>query len=138
MNDTNLSSVIEFDEDLNNVEAPKPLPAGQYAATILSAEPIMSKNGEHKMAKVTWSIPAEEYPADYTDGNPAGTQLTHYLMLDNTARAKFSLKRFIQAIGAPLSNTVDLTTWLGLSARIEVTNEPFEDTLTARFRKVVG
>ena len=135
---TELSSVIEFDEDLNNVEAPKPLPAGQYAATILSAEPMMSKNGEHKMAKVTWSIPAEEYPADYVDGNPAGTQLTQYLMLDNTARAKFSLKRFVQAIGAPLSNTVDLTTWLGLAARVEVTNEPFEDTLTARLKKVVG
>lgn len=135
---TELSSVIEFDEDLNNVEAPKPLPAGQYAATILSAEPVMSKNGEHKMAKVTWSIPAEEYPADYVDGNPAGTQLTQYLMLDNTARAKFALKRFVQAIGAPLSNTVDLTTWLGLAARVEVTNEPFEDTLTARLKKVVG
>ena len=135
---TELSSVIEFDEDLNNVEAPKPLPAGQYAATILSAEPMMSKNGEHKMAKVTWSIPAEEYPADYVDGNPAGTQLTQYLMLDNTARAKFALKRFVQAIGAPLSNTVDLTTWLGLAARVEVTNEPIEDTLTARLKKVVG
>lgn len=135
---TELSSVIEFDEDLNNVEAPKPLPAGQYAATILSAEPMMSKNGEHKMAKVTWSIPAEEYPADYVDGNPAGTQLTQYLMLDNTARAKFALKRFVQAIGAPLSNTVDLTTWLGLAARVEVTNEPFEDTLTARLKKVIG
>lgn len=135
---TELSSVIEFDEDLNNVEAPKPLPAGQYAATILSAEPMMSKNGEHKMAKVTWSIPAEEYPADYVDGNPAGTQLTQYLMLDNTARAKFALKRFVQSIGAPLSNTIDLTTWLGLSARVEVTNEPFEDTLTARLKKVVG
>ena len=135
---TELSSVIEFDEDLNNVEAPKPLPAGQYAATILSVEPMMSKNGEHKMAKVTWSIPAEEYPADYVDGNPAGTQLTQYLMLDNTARAKFALKRFVQAIGAPLSNTVDLTTWLGLAARVEVTNEPFEDTLTARLKKVVG
>lgn len=135
---TELSSVIEFDEDLNNVEAPKPLPAGQYAATILSAEPMMSKNGEHKMAKVTWSIPAEEYPADYVDGNPAGTQLTQYLMLDNTARAKFTLKRFVQAIGAPLSNTVDLTTWLGLAARVEVTNEPFEDTLTARLKKVIG
>ena len=135
---TELSSVIEFDEDLNNVEAPNPLPAGQYSATILSAEPMMSKNGEHKMAKVTWSIPAEEYPADYVDGNPAGTQLTQYLMLDNTARAKFALKRFVQAIGAPLSNTVDLTTWLGLAARVEVTNEPFEDTLTARLKKVVG
>lgn len=135
---TELSSVIEFDEDLNNVEAPKPLPAGQYAATILSAEPMMSRNGEHKMAKVTWAIPAEEYPADYVDGNPAGTQLTQYLMLDNTARAKFALKRFVQAIGAPLSNTVDLTTWLGLAARVEVTNEPFEDTLTARLKKVIG
>ena len=52
-----LSSVIEFEEDLANVEAPKPLPAGLYDATIQTAEPQMSKDGTKLMAKVVYTSP---------------------------------------------------------------------------------
>lgn len=138
MTDTVLSSVIEFDEDLNNVEAPKPLPMGTYDAVIQSAEPMMSKNSDRLMAKVTYMISADQYPVDYTDGNPNGTTLTSYIFLDKSARSKWALKRFCQAIGAPLSNSVDITTWVGLPARVEVSNEMYEGTLVARLKKVVG
>ena len=137
MTDNILSSVIEFDEDLNNVEAPKPLPMGLYDAVVQSVEPMMSKS-ERLMAKVTFSVSADQYPADYTDGNPNGTTLTQYIFLDNSQRSKFALKRFCQAIGAPLSNSVDITTWVGLPARIEVINEPWEGNLQARIKRVVA
>ncbi|MBR6515409.1 MAG: hypothetical protein IKT40_00990 [Bacilli bacterium] len=137
MTDNVLSSVIEFDEDLNNVEAPKPLPMGLYDAVVQSVEPMMSKS-ERLMAKVTFSVSADQYPADYTDGNPNGTTLTQYIFLDNSQRSKFALKRFCQAIGAPLSNSVDITTWVGLPARIEVINEPWEGNLQARIKRVVA
>lgn len=137
MTETNLSSVIEFDEDLNNVEAPKPLPAGMFDATIQSVEPVMSKNGK-MMAKVTYMISADQYPADYTDGNPNGTILTQYIMLEKDPRSKFALKNFCQKIGAPLSNRVDLTTWIGLAAKLEVANEMYEGQPQARISKVIG
>lgn len=137
MSENVLSSVINFDEDLNNVEAPKPLPMGLYDAVIQSAEPMMSKS-DRLMAKVIFMVSADQYPVDYTDGNPNGTTLTQYVFLDNSQRSKFALKRFCQAIGAPLSNSIDITTWIGLPARIEVVNEPWEGNLQARIKKVVA
>jgi hypothetical protein len=135
---TELSSVIEFEEDLANVEAPKPLPAGLYDATIQTAEPQMSKDGTKLMAKVVYSISADQYPVDYTDGNPNGTTLTQYIMLGKDARSKYALKKFIMGIGAPLSNTVDLTTWIGLACKLEVVNELYEGMETARVKGVVA
>lgn len=132
-----LSSVIEFDEDLNNVEAPKPLPAGLYDAVIQTAEPMMSKS-DKLMAKVTFAISADQYPADYTDGNPEGTTLTQYVMLGRDQRAKFALKQFCNAIGYPLSNSVDISLWVGLPAKVEVTNELYEGNPQARIKRVVA
>lgn len=138
MTDTVLSSVVEFDEDLNNVEAPKPLPMGTYDAVIQSVEPMTSKTSGRLMAKVSLMISADQYPVDYADGNPQGTTLQHFVMLDNSQRSKFALKRFCQAIGAPLSNSVDLNTWVGLPARVDVANELYEGNLTARIKRIVG
>ena len=83
-------------------------------------------------------ISADQYPADYVDGNPNGTTLVQYLMLSKDQRAKFALKQFCQAIGAPLSNSVDLSTWVGLPAKVEVINEMYEGNLQARLKKVVA
>lgn len=138
MTETNLSSVIEFDVDLQDVVAPKPLPAGMYDATIQNVEPTISKNSQKLMAKVTFAIPADQYPADYVDGNPNGTILTHYIMLEKDVRSKFALKQFCQKIGAPLSNRVDLNTWIGLPAKLEIINEMWEGQPQARISKVVG
>lgn len=138
MTEVNLSSVVEFDEDLSTVEAPKPLPNGIYDSTIQSVEPVMSKNSGKLMAKVIYMISADQYPADYTDGNPNGTILTQYIMLEKDARSKFALKQFCQKIGAPLSNRVDLTTWTGLPAKLEIINELWEGQPMARISKVIG
>ena len=135
---TELSSVIEFATNLAEVEAPKPLPAGLYDATIQSAEPMTSKDGLKTMAKVTYSISADQYPVDYTDGNPNGTTLTQYIMLEKDARSMYALKRFIMGIGAPLSNSVDLNTWVGLTCKLNVVNEMFEGNEVARVKGVIN
>ena len=98
----------------------------------------MSKDGTKLMAKVVYSISADQYPVDYTDGNPNGTTLTQYIMLGKDARSKYALKKFIMGIGAPLSNTVDLTTWIGLPCKLEGVNELYEGMETARVKGVVA
>lgn len=132
-----LTSILEFDEDLSNVEAPKPLPAGTYDAVIESAETMTSNSGK-PMIKVTFNISADQYPVDYTDGNPEGTKLTQYLLADNTNRSKFALKRFILAIGAPLSNKIDVTTFIGLPAKVEVGNRMWQDVEVANIVRVLA
>lgn len=132
-----LNSIIEFDEDLSNVEAPKPLPSGTYDAVIESAETMTSNSGK-PMIKVIFNISADQYPADYVDGNPEGTKLTQYLLADNSSRSKFALKRFILAIGAPLSNKIDVTTFIGLPAKVEVGNRMWQDVEVANIVRVIA
>lgn len=139
-NETELTSIIDFGVDLSTVEAPKPLPAGVYDAVIQTAELTKTKNSEDPkdMLKVTYNISADQYPADYTDGNPNGTTLTQYFMADKSVRSMFALKRFLLAIGAPMSNQLDATTLIGLPAKIEVANQLWEGMETARVARVVA
>ena len=99
---------------------------------------MTSKDGLKTMAKVTYSISADQYPVDYTDGNPNGTTLTQYIMLEKDARSMYALKRFIMGIGAPLSNSVDLNTWVGLTCKLNVVNEMFEGNEVARVIGVIN
>lgn len=139
-NETELTSIIDFGVDLSTVEAPKPLPAGVYDAVIQTAELVKTKNSEDPkdMLKITYNISADQYPADYTDGNPNGTTLTQYLMADKSVRSMFALKRFLLAVGAPISNQLDATTLIGLPAKIEVANQLWEGMETARVARVVA
>lgn len=140
MTETELKSMLEFDVNLAEVEAPKPLPAGSYDAVVQTAEIVMTKNSEDPkpMIKVTFNISADQYPADYTDGNPNGTTLTHYVMADKSVRSMFALKRFLLALGAPLSNTIDPSTLIGLPAKLDVTTQLWEGTEVARIARVVA
>lgn len=137
MSDTELKSMLEFDVNLAEVEAPKPLPAGIYDAVVQTAEIVVSKS-EKDMIKVTFNISADQYPADYVDGNPEGTTLTHYVMAEKTLRSMFALKRFLLALGAPLSNSIDPSTLIGLPAKVEVRNELWEGMETARIARLVA
>lgn len=135
-NEMELTSIIEFDEDLSNVEAPKPLPAGTYDGVIQSAEVVKSKKDE-PMFKVGINISADQYPVDYTDGNPEGTLLYHYVMASNNVRSKFLLKRFLLAIGAPISNKIDANSFIGLPCKVEVSNNNYQGMDVANIDRVL-
>lgn len=132
-----LTSVVEFDSDISVAEQPKPLPAGIYNAVISGATVKTSKSG-NRYASVMMKIPADEYPADYIDGNKEGTSLSYNrLVLENTQAAKWQLRQFCQKVGASMSNRIDVTEWLGLSAKVEVVNEMYEGVLRASIARVV-
>lgn len=132
-----LQSVVEFDTDISTAEQPQPLPAGIYEGTIAGAQVKMSKSN-NRYAAVTIAIPAEQYPADFTDGNAAGTTLAYNrLVLENTPQAKWQLKNFCQKIGASMSNRIDVSEWLGLTVKVEVTNEMYEGVMRANIARLV-
>lgn len=132
-----LTSVVEFDTDISSAEQPQPLPAGIYNAVISGAQIKESKSG-NKYASVMMKIPADEYPADYVDGNKEGTTLSYNrLVLENTAQAKWQLRQFCQKVGASMSNRIDVTEWLGLSAKVEVVNEMYDGLMRASIARVI-
>jgi hypothetical protein len=129
-----LPSIIEYSQDLASAEAPKPLPAREYRATIREAKIAVSKSSGKPNLNVSFTIPSDQYPADYTDGNPDGTTLTIYLSTEDNAQARYRMKRFIEAVGAPLGKSVDPATLIGLEAMVSIEHEPYEGVMQARIK----
>lgn len=134
---SDLPSVVELDDDISNAEAPAPLPIGEYNATIRASEMQTSKSG-NLMARVTFAIAPDEYPADFTDGNPDGESLLHFQMMNTEdARTRYRLKKFIETIGAPKGKRIDVSDWIGLEAKVRVEHEEYDGEVRARIARVI-
>ncbi len=131
-----IASIIEYTEDLSEAEAPVPLPPGDYTGDIRTVEIKESGKG-NRYVQVSFFVDADQYPADYTDGNPEGTILSYgRLSPDNNARAKYNMKKFIEAIGGELGKSIDINDWVGKTAMIEVVNAPYDGLMQANIKKV--
>lgn len=121
-----LSSIVEFSADISKAEAPEPLPVGIYQGVIRSALPKMSQR-DTRYAEVWFVISADQYPADYTDGNPDGTTLAfRRCSLEDTPAGRYGTRMFCESIGAPCGKEVDTNLWLNLEAQLEVGHESYE------------
>lgn len=132
MSDTNLPTIISYAEDLANAEAPSPLPMREYRATVREAKIAESKSSGKANLNVVWVIPADQYPADYTDGNPDGTTLSSYFSVEDNAQARFRMRRFIEAVGAKLGREIDPAQLVGLEAMLKIEHEPYQGVKQAR------
>lgn len=131
-----MPSVVEFDDDISQAEAPVPLPVGDYQAEIRGATQKTSQNG-NPYASVQFFIPAEQYPADYTEGEPDGSVLTYNrVSLQNTPASRHRLRKFGEAIGAPLGKKIDLNDWVGRTATVTVQHDTYEGEQRAAIGKV--
>ena len=135
MSDT-LPSIIEFSSDLSKAEAPEPLPVGEYEATISGAE-VRTSQRETQYAEIRFMVPADQYPADYADGNPNGTTLIYRrVSLEDNPNSRWGTKNFIEAIGAPLGKQINVNDWHGLDAVVEVGHEVYEGVNRAVVKRV--
>lgn len=132
-----LPSVIEFDEDISQAEAPVPLPAGDYPAEIRGATRKTSATSGKEYAATQFFISADSYPADYTEGEPDGTILTfNRVSLENTPASRYRLRTFLESVGAPAGNKIDLNDWVGRTATVTVEHEEYEGVNRAVIKKV--
>jgi hypothetical protein len=126
-----LSSIVEFSVDLNKQEAPEPLPAGKYTGVIRQAEVKESQRGTMYGA-ISFHISADQYPADFKDGSDDGLTLVYRRVgLEDNPQARYGTKRFIEAIGAPLSKKIDVNDWVGMEAALEVKHDTYEGVTRA-------
>jgi hypothetical protein len=138
--DEQLGSIIEYTDDIDDAEAPLPLPEGTYEAEIKAVEAKYSGNNK-KYAAVSFYISPDTYPADYPlEEAPDGLVLIfRKLSLENNKMARFNIKRFIQNVGAPpVGRSLDLTQWVGLKAKILVKHDTWEGTVRPTVDKVIA
>lgn len=141
---SDVNSIIEYDEDLANAEAPVPIPESDYAAVIRGAvkKRAKPKEGESEgkeYVDVTFFIDPDQYPADYTEGDPDGF-LCNYgmgrLRTDGSQKSRWGMKKFCENIGVELGKTLDLNDWLGKAAVVTIKHEEYEGVPQARVTRV--
>jgi len=131
------AGILEFSTDLSEAKAPEPLPVGSYLGEIISAEWRVSQTSGNTYAAIQFRIHADQYPADYTDGDPDGTTISYNrLLMVDTQQVRWRWRKFLEAVGARLSRQVDLTELLGLTARLEITHDEYEGEKRAQLSRV--
>lgn len=132
-------SIIQFSEDLNNAEAPAPLPKGTYPAEITSAEIKTSQTSGNRYLATLWRVSADAYPADFSDGDPEGTVLAYNrILVEDNKNARYRLRKFLEAIGGALSARFDPSDILGLTAQLEVGEQEYDGETRAAILRVMA
>jgi hypothetical protein len=131
-----LSSIVDFSVDLGKQDAPEPLPVGEYTAMIRGAEVKLSQR-ETKYGAISFHIGADQYPADFSDGPDEGLTIVYRRVgLEDNPQARYGTRRFCEAIGAPLSKSINVEEWVGMEAAVEVAHESYEGVTRAVIQRV--
>lgn len=116
-------SIIELDENLADVEKPPEVPPGLYAGEVQDVQILTSAKG-NKYFAVRFVIPPDELPVDVREHYEDGAVIFWNRQIvpgPGDARAKFNLKRLIEALGLDTrTSTIDPNEWMGRSARLRV------------------
>lgn len=131
------TSIIEYDEDISNAEPPAPLPEREYPATIAGAQIKISSAG-NQYVETMFRVDPDDFPADFpVEEAPDGATLAfRRVPVDNTKSARYRMRQFCEAIGAPCGTRVDVNEWVGLSATIVVKHEEYEGETRAQIARV--
>lgn len=136
VDDDENDSIIEFSENIAEAEAPEPLPEREYVASIESVKRETSQKGTVYAAPIFF-VKEEDYPADYDVNNaPGGKKIRHMVMLSDDGPSRHRLRKFCEAIGAPMSKRIDLSQWVGLEAKITIKHDTYEGVTRERISKV--
>jgi len=131
--------ILEFSEDVGSQDAPVPLPAGDYTAEIRAAAKKTSATTGNDYVQVTFFIQPDQYPADYSEGDPDGQALTfNRVSTQDTPAGRYRLRKFLEAIGAKMGKSIDLNDWVGLTATVKVDSETYEGETRAVIKSVVA
>jgi hypothetical protein len=133
------ASILSFSEDIASAEPPVPLPVGQYPAEIRGAERKTSGTSGNEYVRVQFFIAPEQYPADFTDGNPDGMVLDYNRVpTQDNPSARHRMRKFCEAIGyAPKGGNVDLNEWVGKTATVDIVHDTFEGETRAQIKRVI-
>jgi len=133
------TSILKFSQDITNAEAPPPLPSRSYRAEIIGATIRPASTSGLPYLNLQFRIPAEEYPADYTEGDPDGTILYYNrLQVADTPRGRHLARVLMEKIGGPLGHEIDCNALIGLWANIDVVHQEYEGEQRANIARVLA
>lgn len=120
-NAVDLGSVFEFAQDLSTQEAPPPLPPAVYVGEVTGATAKQSNRG-NTYVDVEFTIQPDQFPADFNPANrePAKLHYRRLVVSPDTDRNRYQIRKFGEAIRAPLGRRLDINDWIGKVANLKV------------------
>ena len=133
-------SLIEYATELDEQEEPQPLPANTYPATCEVSEERENKAGTGKYLALGWRISADNYPADFVDGNPDGILLFYNrVRTSSDPQARWDMKQLRKALGlSTRTKTIDPYEFIGITANIVTTVGEWEGKKRAEISRILG
>lgn len=137
VDDEDQDSIIEYSDNIADAEAPEPLPEREYVATISKATIETSATKGTKYFAPVFHINEEDYPADFDVNNaPGGKDIRHIIGAADDAPSRHRLRKFCEAIGAPMSKRIRPAEWVGLQAKITIKHDTYEGVKREKISKV--
>lgn len=125
-NAPDLGSMFEFAQDISTQEAPPPLPPGTYLGEITGAIAKQSNKG-NTYIEVAFQINPEQWPADFNPSvrDPLKLYYRRLVVAPDTDRNRYSLKKFCEAIHAPMGRRIDINDWVGKVGNLKVKSSKY-------------
>lgn len=124
--------MYEFSEDISTATPPPPLPIATYEAEIRQVEPKVSNTSGSRYAAVHFVILPDQFPADFeaAEDYPEGVNIIYRrVSLEDDRNSRARLRSFLEAIGAPMGKSIDLSDWIGHTARVSVASSEWDGNL---------
>lgn len=132
-----IDSVFDFSADISSQEAPPPMPKGKYLASITSAVPKVSANTGNTYVDVTFTISPDQFPPDFAQVQSDAVNLHHRtLVIKDDARSRYNIRRFCEAVRAPVGRKLDLNDFLGKTALLTIDHRQYQGADLAEIKQV--
>jgi len=122
--------ILEYSSDITSAEAPPPLKVGEYPAVIEAITQKQSQTSGKDYLSVDLRISPDDFPADFDPNKelyPEGVVLQYNrLVVEDTARSRYNMRKFCEAIGAKMGKRVDPSEWIGLACKVGIKHERYE------------
>lgn len=133
-----IESIIEYQSDLADAEAPEALPAGQYPCQVVGATNGVSQSSGKDRVEVELLIDPADFPPDYADADEyaEGKVVKMYVSSSDEKSARFRMRKFCEALQVPLGRNIDLNDWVSRKCIVTVEEDSFEDVPMNRARRI--
>lgn len=133
-------SIIEFSEDISEAEAPQPLPIGEYLATVEAVDVRTSNTSGREYISATLRVSPDEFPPDFdAAAYPDGVMLNYNrLGLEDNSRNRYNMRKWCEALGAPMGKQVDPSEWIGMTCRVGIVHRSWEGEDRPNINKIAS
>lgn len=116
-------TILEYSTNIAEQERPPILPIGEYRAQVTGVQKKYVSSTGKPFLLIKFSVGADDLPATLIEELGTQDPIDVFYMLfgcEDIPASKFEMHKFCAAVGAPMSNRIDVRDFMDQVARIQV------------------